>query len=232
MGMERCTATRKLSEYLDGGLSEQERCELVHHLANCGTCTAAAAEYRQMRSSLRNLAQRIPPAQLETRLRVQASRAALRQANRASFPRRLVSWRETAALHLDNIMRPLALPLAGGLVAAFVLFGSLAPSFAMPPDHSKYDVPTVLSTEASVKGMAPISISDSDVVVDLTVDEQGRMVDYSIIEGKGQVNTEALRRSLENSLLFTEFNPATAFGQPTSSKIRLSFRPTRIDVKG
>jgi hypothetical protein len=33
-------------------------------------------------------------------------------------------------------------------------------------------------------------------------------------------------------LLFTEFTPATSFGQPMSSKTRLWFRTSRIDVKG
>ena len=37
--------------------------------------------------------------------------------------------------------------------------------------------------------------------------------------------TTRVRRSLENMLLFTEFTPATAFGQPTAGKIRLYLDP-------
>ncbi|MGH7247695.1 MAG: anti-sigma factor family protein [Pseudomonadota bacterium] len=230
--MKYCTETHKVSDYLDGGLSEQERCEMVRHLADCRDCAAAAEEYRELRSAVRGLAVRVPPKQLEARLRVLASRSAARRMARTSFPALCAAWRERFSLRAHNLMRPLALPLAGGLVAAVLLFGMLAPGFAVPTSHSGYDVPTVLSTEATVKGMAPIGIGYGDVVVDLTVDDQGRMIDYSIVQGQNHIRTEARRRSLENNLLFTEFNPATAFGQPMSGRIRLSFRSSRIDVKG
>lgn len=234
MATDYCPATHRVSSYLDGRLSGQERREMALHLAGCRTCAAALEDHGQVRSALRGLAPRVPPKQLETRLRVLASRAAARQAGRATFPRMMASAWERFRLRADNLMRPLALPLAGGLVVAIALFGMLVPSFAIPPDDAKFDVPTVLSTEATLKSMAPISFSDSDadVVVDLTVDEQGRMVDYSIVEGKARVATEAERRSLENSLLFTLFNPATAFGQPMSGKVRVSIRRSRIDVRG
>ncbi|MEO7142280.1 MAG: zf-HC2 domain-containing protein [Bryobacteraceae bacterium] len=229
--MAYCTATQKLSEYLDGGLSDRERCEMVRHLSQCRECAAAAADLRQLRSALRGLVRRVPPPPLESRLHAIASQAASRTAARAALPRPIARWRNRVSLSLDNIMRPLALPLAGGLMAALMLFGMLAP-IAVPSRHSGADVPTVLSTQASVKGMAPIGMSDGDMVVDLTVDDQGRMVDYSIVEGQNHIRTEALRRSLENSLLFTEFNPATYFGRPMSGRIRLSFRSNRIDVRG
>lgn len=234
MATEDCPALQKVQTYLEGSLSGRERTEMARHVAICRPCATALEEYRQVRFAVRGLAPKIPPKQLEIQLRVLASRAAAHRAERSSYSRLVSSLLDRASLHLDNMMRPLALPLAGGLVAAVLLFGMLAPSFALPPDHSKFDVPTVLSTEATLKAMAPISISDSDsdVVVDLTVDEQGRMVDYSIIEGKARISTEAERRSLENSLLFTQFNPATAFGQPMSGKIRVSFRSSRIDVRG
>ena len=58
------------------------------------------------------------------------------------------------------------------------------------------------------------------------------MVDYSIVQGRNVLNNVVLRRNLENMLLFTEFNPATLFGQPTASKIRLYLDSSHIDVKG
>src|SRR5262249_6942612 len=94
------------------------------------------------------------------------------------------------------------------------------------------DVPTAFFTEASVKGTAPIGESGGDVVVDVVVDGQGRMVDYTVVSGHNLLKDEALRRRIQNTLIFTEFTPATAFGQPTSGKMRLWLGSNRIDVKG
>jgi hypothetical protein len=43
-----------------------------------------------------------------------------------------------------------------------------------------------------------------------------------------------VRRSVERTLLFTEFTPATSFGQAIPSKLRLSLRrgASAITVKG
>jgi hypothetical protein len=35
-----------------------------------------------------------------------------------------------------------------------------------------------------------------------------------------------------NMILFTSFTPATAFGQPTPGKLLLSFRRSKVVVKG
>ena len=71
-----------------------------------------------------------------------------------------------------------------------------------------------------------------EVVVDVTVDEAGRMVDYKIVSGFNFLTTAEVRRSLENRLIFTEFTPVTQFGQPISGKLRISFRDSEVDVKG
>jgi hypothetical protein len=43
-----------------------------------------------------------------------------------------------------------------------------------------------------------------------------------------------VRRSVERTLLFTEFTPATSFGQAVPSKLRISLRrgAAAINVKG
>ena len=48
----------------------------------------------------------------------------------------------------------------------------------------------------------------------------------------GYVINEALRREIENNLLFARFTPAMAFGQPKQGKLLVSFRRSHIDVKG
>jgi hypothetical protein len=69
-------------------------------------------------------------------------------------------------------------------------------------------------------------------VIDVTVDDQGKMIDYKIVSGERLVQEQGLRRRLENMLLFTEFVPATSFGRPTAARMRLSLHAFQVDVKG
>ena len=126
-------------------------------------------------------------------------------------------------------MRPLAVPLAGGICSAVLLFALLVPSFSWVP--SAQDVPIGLSTAATVKSMAPIGFEDGEAVVDVTIDDQGRLVDFNILHSHGPAN-DSFCRSVENALLFTVFTPGTAFGQPVGGKLRLTFRSSSVEVKG
>jgi hypothetical protein len=176
--------------------------------------------------ALRSLPRRVPPASLNSSLRVLASREIQRQA----YGRR-AALADRVGLFCDNLMRPLALPFAGGVASTIILFSMwLSPGY---PVHasSNMDVPTVLTTEASIRKTAPIAESTDDVIVDVTVDGQGRMVDYSIVKGN-IAKQEAMRRRIEGVLLLIEFNPATAFGQPVEGRIRLSLSASHMDVKG
>jgi hypothetical protein len=137
-----------------------------------------------------------------------------------------------AKLWLEDMMRPVALPLAGGLLSTVILFGVLVPTFAVPESSGIQDVPTGLSTEATVIRMGPFGFSEDDITLLVTVNEQGRVVDYSTPSGQVWMPNPRARRSVENLLLFTEFSPGTTFGQPASGKVRVNFRRSEIDVKG
>jgi len=69
-------------------------------------------------------------------------------------------------------------------------------------------------------------------MVDVLVDGEGRMLDYSILDGQQWTLDAAARRSIENTLLLTRFTPATMFGQPASGKLRISLRRSHVDVIG
>jgi hypothetical protein len=143
-------------------------------------------------------------------------------------------WLDRLELSLRHLMRPLALPAVGGLCSAVFLFSTLAPTFrsAFAMGALAGDVPTMLATEPMLKDTAPVAFADGDAVVDLQLDDRGRIINYSIVSAPGQ-QSEKLRRSIENSLLFTEFWPATTFGRPVAGAIRISFRNnSRIDVRG
>jgi len=144
-----------------------------------------------------------------------------------------IDFRDRVGLFSQNLMRPLALPFAGGVFSTVLLFSLLGPGYSVQASNA-FDVPTVLTTEASVRKSAPMAAYNTDdVIVDVTVDGQGRMTDYVIVSGNA-TKDESLRRRIGAVLLLTEFNPATTLGTPVAGSVRLSFSAihSRIDVKG
>jgi hypothetical protein len=185
----------------------------------------------KLRMLLRTMPVRVPPRELETSLRIIASRESQRRRTHASWATRWAAAREDLRVWANNLMRPLAIPTAGGFVSALMLFGVLAASLAAPPVTRANDVPTVLYTEPSVKNFLPIGFEgDGDLVVEITVDENGKLVDYSIPNMDDK--DHRMDPSIENQILFTQFTPATRLGQPMAGKVRITFRSSRIDVKG
>ncbi len=213
---------------MDDLVSAEEKREFKRHLNACRECSLESERYFELRSKLRSLPKAVPPADLTTRLRVVASKVRM---EKLSTP--WTRWRDRLELSLRNLMRPLALPAAGGLCSAVFLFSTMV----MPMFKSAFifsdsgDIPTMLSTAPMLKYTAPIAFADRDAVVDLQLDDQGRIVNFSIVSAPGQ-NNDALRRHIENHLLFTEFWPATTFGRGVAGTIRISFRNNRIDVRG
>ena len=209
-----------ISSYLDGRLSEPERRDIARHLGVCDECAALRAQTAQLRQNLRSLAPIAAPKRLALDLRILASRELLRRRQSA-----WESWMESARLVIDNLMRPMAVPFAGGLTSALFIFGTLMPSLGFL--HSAVnDKPTALSTEASIESVADFgarSKTADDTLIEVQVDGQGRMVDYDV--SQGQMTSE-----IGNLLLFTTFTPATQFLRPTTGKVVI--RLSRIVVKG
>jgi hypothetical protein len=215
---------------LDGAVSAEERRVLKRHLNGCRECALESERYSQLREKLRSLPKRMPPAELTTRLRVVASKVRMETFGGASPWRR---WRDRMEMSLRNLMRPLALPAVGGLCSAVFLFSTLVPMFKSAFAMSgSGDIPTMLTTQPMLKYMAPVAFANNeDAVVDLQLDDQGQIVNFTIVSAPGQ-QSETLRRSIKNNLLFTEFWPATTFGRGVAGTIRISFRSSRIDVRG
>jgi len=219
------TVRSKLLADLDRLAPEEERQAVAAHLRGCRSCSEEGAERERIRAAMRALPRMAPPPELAVRLRVMASQEKARRAT--PWLRRLAT---NVQLAFDGMMRPMAVPLAGGFGAALLLFALLVPSFAWVP--SAQDVPFGLSTEPTVKSMAPIGFGDGEAVVDVTIDDQGHLVDYDFVRDRGDVN-QSFRRSVANALLFTVFTPRiTAFGQRVGGKLRLTFRSSSVDVKG
>jgi hypothetical protein len=223
-----------ISSFLDGRLTEPEHKEVLLHLRHCDRCAYAKQSLENIRVNLRSLPKVPAPDNLQTALRVIASKEKVRRAARASLSAFFHHCRENVLLWVNNLMRPLAIPAVGGLASAVVLFSMLVPTFSRPVSEGRVDVPTPFYTEATVKSsMAPFGFLEDELYIELTIDRNGRMVEYSIPEGQAIVQNPELLRAVENNLLFTEFTPATVFGRPLyGGKIRVFMRISSIEVKG
>jgi hypothetical protein len=174
--------------------------------------------------ALASLPVRTTPPGLTTSLRVIASRERQRLMGRSSFGKIFEQWYDRASLGVTNVMRPLALPFAGGVFSAVALF-------------SMWLVPTypLRATGGEVPSPAHPSLSPweayFDMVLEVNVDDQGRMVDYSVVSGAGALQDPVLRRQLEE-FLDTTFVPSTSGGRSKAGKIRIPVFTSSIIVKG
>lgn len=222
----RCsTVQASLSAYVDGYLPEETRAAVGAHLAACRPCALRYEELVSLRRSLRSFAPVRPPLGLRTELQILASRERVRAEIVASFGSRVSYWRERLKLSFDNLMRPLAVPFAGGLASAVFLFSTLMPTLGFHRDLTD-DVTLSLYQEAGV-GAVPELVSssrmDDDTVVEVEIDSQGRVRDFHLTHGR-------LTGDVGNMILFTTYTPATFFRGPAYGKVIL--RRSRISVKG
>jgi Putative zinc-finger len=221
------------SAYLDGQLSVDNRQKVSAHLRVCVSCRDRARRMTELRRVMRAMPARSTPADLRTRLHILASREIARRRERTNW------WqerRQRMRLWMHDLMRPLALPAAGGVLSAILLFGTIGPYLLLPGvAQSAVDVSTGLYTDPTVKATLPVGFEPDEIEVELSIDEQGRMMDYTVLDNHCRTllaKSESLRRTLESHLLVSRFTPATFFNQPTGGKIRLTFRTSRIDVRG
>jgi hypothetical protein len=223
-----CEKVRKtLSMFLDHNLARAPFDTMTQHLAQCRDCSSYAKELGELHASLRSLPTVAPPARLVTELQVLASRERMRHLSRGTYTALLHFWIAETRLFFDNLMRPLAIPFAGGLVSAVFLFTVLVPTLQFP-HLTRNDVPSGLFTQsvATVDTLPPFGFSGDNVVVKVMLDEQGYVVDYMLPDNL----SSKLQNDIANMILFTKFEPATAYGVPIATTVMVSFR--HIDVKG
>lgn len=213
-----------LCEYVDQRLSEEMQVVVSAHLKECRHCALRHEEMLRLRESLRAMPEVQAPKRLRVDLQLIASRERLRMLAKRSFSSRIeyLTWR--VRLVFENLMRPLALPFAGGLASAVFLFSALMPSLGFQRNLAN-DVSTPLYQEAGIYAVPAIPRVQpvDDILVEVEIDGQGRVVDYNI--SHGEINGE-----IANLILFTTYTPAKMFGQPTVGRILL--RRSRIVVKG
>jgi len=217
-----------LSEFLDHGVAGDERTRVALHLAACRACAAYLRELSELRNGLKSLPPAAVPGRLRTQLQVLASRERARWNATKTLPLALHTLAVNTKLAVDNLMRPLALPLTGGLASALLLFALLVPTFGFRPSV-RNDVPTVLYTAATLVEVSPLGISNDETVVELYVDAKGQATDYSVQQGKVSPEMQA---DLTKMMFCARFTPATWFGQPTNGRVLVSFRRINYVVRG
>jgi hypothetical protein len=225
------TIRSRASEYLDDRVLNEDRVEIEGHLRQCGGCAGHFEDWRRQRANLKRLPVRVPPARLRMELNAIATTERMRISKGARF-----DWRDRLQLAFRNMARPFAVPAMGGIVSAIVLFSVIMPSISISVRPMlANDVPTNLFSEASARYVAPIGISQSELVLDLVVDSEGRTVDWKIVSGSELLLQDAnLKRTIDNNLFFAAFTPATLLGRPTSGRVRLKVSSDRdhVSIRG
>lgn len=240
--MKCATVRPKLAGYLEGGLataaSNSERIQMRQHLDDCASCREELQRYRKLSLLLSRAPRVVPPADLAVRIKV----AAAQKQSVGTWKQRLVAVRDRAELLMDNVFRPLTVPATGGFFSAILVFVVML--HMMVPGISvravPNDVPLNLMQPAEL-----IALSDNPgnwapeqheaelslphgLLVDVTVDQHGQMMDYQILAGP---DSQDMRHQLNQMLLFSRFRPMMSFGRPAmGGHVILSF--SAVHVRG
>jgi anti-sigma factor (TIGR02949 family) len=221
----------RVSSFLDRALPVAERENVLAHIGSCRDCSAYLDAQQEVRTALRGLRQTAVPAELTARLFVAASHDRQRRLTRATVSARLRAIHDRLQLALDNLMRPLALPFAGGLVSSMMIFGLLVPNLTF--QHAFADQTLFTYADGEVVMMAPsgtyssvpesenppriqradLAAPETANAVDLVVDSTGRVSSWSLVQGE-------LTPDLVTIILLGKFNPAVNMGVPIQSKVR------------
>ena len=129
----------------------------------------------------RRLPQKQVPAKLASQLQVMASHERARRSTSL-----WQGWMQSMRLVVNNLMRPIAIPFAGGVSAALFLFSMLTPTLTIRAADARTDVPAYhwLYTQGTIIDTPPFSFQGEEVEVLLTIDKNGQITDYSCAEGK------------------------------------------------
>jgi len=215
-------ARQKMPGYVQGDLDGVDRAGVRHHLECCESCFQEYEYHSRLDSPLRELPAVEPPPGLAMSIRLRASAR-----SRPSFWQR---WE----VHLANLMRPVALPAAGGLLSALILFGILLPAVrgTRVASAGDSDVLTMLVTEPRFKNASPLPVTTEDLLVEVWIDDRGNVTNFEVVSptSMGAAVEKMLLLQSTSLLLTTKFQPATRFGQPTAGKVLLSLR--RINIRG
>ena len=238
--MKCTTVQRNLAGYLDDALIGEgrvsKRAAISEHLELCSSCREELQRFRKLAVLLSRVPKSIPPADLAIRIRVAAAQVQQSQ----GWATRWRNFRDHAGIVLENVFRPLTVPATGGLFSAMLIFAlvfqMIVPGITVRAVEN--DVPINLMRPAKLVSLSDYPeawapekhdtelSSPHGLLVDVTVDAEGRMTDYQILSGP---TSSDLSRQVYQMLLFSRFSPMLSFGRPTSGgHVVVSFSAVRV----
>ncbi|MGB6429449.1 MAG: hypothetical protein WBF06_02605 [Candidatus Acidiferrales bacterium] len=238
-----------LAGYLDGALPESranDHGRVGHHLESCAGCREELERYQKLSALMARVERPAPPADLAARIRVRLSETRARNgaagvSGAAGYfsvaGAKLRRWRDRCEIVAKNILEPLALPVTGGLAVALTVFAIVCQVLGLgaPLQAVTNDAPTSLLQPARLESLAEFpmtGIEDAShgtshvLMVEATVNADGEAASYRILSGP---TNKALRRELDQVMLFSRFRPELSFGRPTAGgHVVLSFSEFRV----
>jgi len=219
----------RISSHLDGMLGAGEREEVWAHVGACRACGARLKSLGELRARLRRLEEPRIPGSLAVRLRVLASHERVRRMARTSWSARIASWKDGIRLNFENLMQPVALPVAGGVLSALLLFGALVPTLVFHHELTN-DQPLSFADpdSAVVNWIEPRDfavVSSDENVLELTIDDEGRITGYTVRQGQ-------LAPEMLTIIQFSRLKPAMFIGKPTWGKKLVVFPSRHRSARG
>jgi len=122
-------AQELISLLIDHKVAAGEREKVLAHLESCKECGSQFESMQKIRATLQSMNSVPVPVVLHSRLRVIASHEHARRVRMASGG----YWSDRVRLWFDNLMRPVFMPLAGGVLSAAMIFCVLVPTLSFQP---------------------------------------------------------------------------------------------------
>ncbi len=216
----KCVEVRSLfSSYLDGAVSGKQMRNIADHLALCPSCSWEYHATRRTQALVASVGKRRAPSDLALRLRLAIQHERARKSGTL----------QGFVLRLEHGFNSFMLPATAGLVSAVIIFGLLIGLFAAPQLNVQNDVSTALYLPPRLTA-APYGLIgiNEPVVLEAYVSSEGRVEDYRIISGPKE--SDSLRVQLDNALIFATFEPARAFGMPSSGRVVITFEKRNLGI--
>jgi anti-sigma factor (TIGR02949 family) len=216
----KCVDVRSLfSSYLDGAVSGKQMRNIADHLALCPSCSSEYDATRRTQALVASIGKRRAPSDLALRLRLAIQHERTRK----------YGTLQGFVLRLEHAFNSFMLPATAGLVSAVIIFGLLIGLFASPQLNVQNDVSTALYLPPRLTS-APYGLIgiNEPVVLEAYVSSEGRVEDYRIISGPKE--SDSLRVQLDNALIFATFEPARAFGMPSSGRVVITFEKRNLGI--
>jgi anti-sigma factor RsiW len=214
------------SAYLDGDVNGKQMQKIASHLESCTDCKREFATWRATLNALSSVGPAKAPADLGLRLRLAISH---------EHSKRKSSWLDTVSLKWENAIRPVLLQVSAGFAGTVALVGGIAVLlglFAAPEPVMANDEPLGAMTSphflySSVNPHAIVTGHDGIIVVEASVNSEGKVYDYRIVSGP---ESQAVQDQVVDQLLTSVFQPASVFGAPVRGRVVLTF--SGISVRG